>query len=326
MKLGAVWFIGILLILIAAIRPVGLDGDSINYESITHLTWVDASFSDKEPFFWVINELNNLLLGGYISGLFFIFALLAVTIKMYAIKKLSIFPFFSIYIYIAVYFILHEMTQIRVGVASAIFLLAIPDLINKNRIHYIFKCVIASLFHYLAIIMILFLFFNSKKINKKIYFFIPLLCIILSILLPVNEIIKIANIILPNFISEKISNYSILLDGGNFSELNKFNFYYIFILILYLTVLQIKNYKSDYDIILIKILCISISSFYLFSDFPVIAFRVSEFLGIVIIILLPNIILSIDNKNIYKFLLFVIFTIYLIAISIGRNLNMDKIL
>lgn len=326
MKLCSIWIIGILLILIAAMRPVGLDGDSINYASIAHLNWDDANFSDKEPFFWVINQLNNSLLGGYIGGLFFIFAALAVIIKMYAVKKLSLFPFFSIYIYIAIYFILHEMTQIRVGVASGIFLLAIPDLINKNRTNYIFKSIIATLFHYLSIVMIIFLFFDVKKIDKKVYFSIPLLSILASFLLQVNDIINISSIIFPNIIYEKIINYSILLSNGNFSELNKYNLYSIFTLIIYYFFLIIDNYKTDYDIILIKIFCISISSFYLFSDFPVIAFRLSEFLGVSMIILIPNIMSSIRNKKLYKSLLFIALTIYLFVISIGRNLNIDKFL
>lgn len=133
--------VGILLILVAGLRPIGIDGDSLNYVGVLHVSLSEANFIDKEPTFWIINELNKILFGGNEQTFFLIFAILGVSLKLLAIKKLSLLPFYSIFVYICLYFILHEMTQIRVGVATAIFLLAIPDIYNRNFKTFLFKTI-----------------------------------------------------------------------------------------------------------------------------------------------------------------------------------------
>jgi len=56
--------IGILLILIAGLRPIGIDRDSLNYASLLNISLSEGNFLDKEPAFWIINEFNKILFGG----------------------------------------------------------------------------------------------------------------------------------------------------------------------------------------------------------------------------------------------------------------------
>ncbi|WP_256742632.1 EpsG family protein, partial [Cronobacter sakazakii] len=58
----------------------------------------------------------------------------SIGIKLHAIKKISSSPILSLIIYIAFYYILHDMTQIRAGVAAGLFLLAIRELASGKNI------------------------------------------------------------------------------------------------------------------------------------------------------------------------------------------------
>lgn len=71
--------------------------------------------------FWIINQFNQLLLGGNDQIFFLIYAILGVTIKIIAINRLSSFTLLSVYLYICLYFVLHEMTQIRIVWLCGIF-------------------------------------------------------------------------------------------------------------------------------------------------------------------------------------------------------------
>lgn len=52
------WTTALILILIAGLRPIGLDRDSINYAKLIQST-VDANFLNKEPAFWIIKGFND---------------------------------------------------------------------------------------------------------------------------------------------------------------------------------------------------------------------------------------------------------------------------
>ena len=86
--------------------------------------------------------------------------------------QLKSFPhlyFLSVLTYFSYFFLLHEMTQIRVGVASGIILLSVPDIYNRNAKAFAFKNILAILFHYSASVFLLFYFVDGKKINAKVY-------------------------------------------------------------------------------------------------------------------------------------------------------------
>lgn len=315
--------IGILLILIAGFRPIGIDGDSLNYVGILGVDISQANFIDKEPTFWLINELNKFLFAGNEQIFFLIFAIIGVSLKLLAIKKLSLLPFYSIFVYICLYFILHEMTQIRVGVATAIFLLAIPDIYNRNFKAFLFKTILAMMFHYSAVIMLLAYFLNPYKINFKIFFFLPLIGIVFMFIgITIISILNPFLFLLPDFIANKIQLYILLLDDGRFNQINVFNFYYGSLFVLYYIMILYHNYfKSLYDILFLKIFGLMLFSFYFLSAIPVLAFRVSEFFGVVLIILIPHFTLIFKQKMIIKIPLILWLTIYLIFIMIFRNLN-----
>ena len=69
--------------------------------------------------------------------------------------------------------------------------------------------------------------------------------------------------------------------------------------------LNYSKFKSKYDLILIKILGWAIFVWYFFSFMPVLSFRISEFLGIVTIILLADSALIFKDKIIASEIIYV---------------------
>lgn len=293
------FIIAFVLVLIAGFRKIGLDRDSINYSQ----TIIGASFNDslllfdKEPFFWLIVGASKLLFADPVRGTFVIFAILGVSLKFYAIKKISPFPVLSVLVYICFYFILHEMGQIRVGVATAIFLIAIPDIVNKNARGFFLKTALATMFHYSSIIMVPLYFLNPKRYNQIFYILLPYIGILLSVTsipsLHFSSVIPL----LPDFIGSKINIYYDLLQIGEMSEINVYNMLYSSLLVIhFFIVVNINRFKDPLIIISIKIFSWMLFLFYFFSFMPVLAFRLSEFYGVVLLLLLPSLITIIRQK------------------------------
>lgn len=292
------WATALILILIAGLRPIGLDRDSVEYAKMIQSP-IDVNLLNKEPAFWVIKYLNDIFFNGNVRTFFLIYAILGVSIKFLAIKRLSKLPWLSVGVYLSSYFILHEMTQIRAGVATGLFLLSIPDIYHRNFRKFIIKALLAISFHYSAIVMLPLYFLHSKKLNIA-YLLLPIVGLISAYFgLSKTLLSNLANLA-PNFLAYKINLYLTLLELGEHSEINIVNFYYSSLLLLtyFGFFLYIGNkIKNDYDVLFLKILALSLFSFYFFSNVPVFAFRISEFLSFVTVIFLPNFILYFKQKE-----------------------------
>lgn len=289
------FFFGLLLIIIAGFRPLEYFRDTENYLTMLH------SFDNiwqSEPTFWILNQFNQLLLGGNDQIFFLIYAILAITIKIIAINRLSSLPLLSVYLYICLYFVLHEMTQIRVGVACGIFLLAIPDIVNKNFRMYLFKTLIAMAFHYSAIIMLVLYFVNNKNINRKVYFFLPIIGFILAFIPNLMlTIFTFFEFILPSVIANKVTIYISLIDNEDYNEINIFNLFTLsLVCIYYFALFNICRLKTKLDTVLIKLFGLQLFIYYAFSSIPTFAIRLSEFIGFSLILLIPNLIFMFKQK------------------------------
>jgi len=315
----------IVLITIAGLRPIGLDRDSLNYNYLinSYKGFSNIDISREEPLFWIIAEINRVLFRGSFRSFLMIFAILGITIKLYAIKKLSVKPFLSIIIYILLYFILHEMTQIRQGVACGIFLLSIPDILNKNFKSYLLKIILATMFHYIAIVLIPFYFLNPKNINCKLYIILPFVGLIFHFLPNfVLGVIELIAQILPFFMRFKINFYLNALQIGLHDEINIINIYYTTLIIIYtFSLLNISKFRFEYDILYLKFIGWMLFSFYFFSSIPLISFRLSELLGNVIILFFPSLIFIFKNK-----LFLTVIVIYYCLLTFINNVFFDKLL
>jgi hypothetical protein len=299
------------LILIASLRLPYSTKDTSNYIYAFNSISDFSTFIRFEPTFVLITLVTKFMSFSW-NFLFFVYASIAISIKFISIKKISNFYFVSIFVYISNFYILHELTQIRVGIATAILLSSIKPLYDRKAINFLIHITIAVLFHYSAFVFYILWFLNPFKLNK--YSLISILFF--------SYILVLNNITLTFLLKEvKISQFVKLFDfysSKNLSRqtnvVNIFNAF--FIIRFFLCIYLICNYEylskiNKYFILLIKIYVIGLTLFLLFSDFTIVSFRISELFLIVEIILFPLLIFLFRPQLISKFIPILISFIYL---------------
>jgi len=274
----------------------------------------EADFLEKDPFFWIILEINKHFLNT-INGVFLIYAFLHISIFFYAIKKYTPLPILSVIIYICFFYILYGITQIRVAVAISIFVISITDLLKRKSVGYFIKITIAVLFHYSAVVFYFLYFVNPKTINRKFYLILPLVGFLLAFFQ--SSILKLFSIflqLLPAFLQYNLTIGLEQLDT-DLHKVNLFNTFAMIKLIIYfISIVFISKMKFTRDILITKIFGWSIFLYYSLSFMPVLASRISEMLSIVLIILMVDIVFIFKQK-IIPIILIIIFSTLMFSYS-----------
>ena len=120
-----------------------------------------ADINIKEPAFFAIKWLADFCPDYRVLIGLFLYAIFGVTLKLIAIKQLTEFWFIALAVFISHYYMLHDLIQIRAGVASAFLLLCIKPLYERNGKRFLLWTLIAFLFHYSAIIIFLYTFISE---------------------------------------------------------------------------------------------------------------------------------------------------------------------
>ena len=244
-------FLGILLAIHSGIRSSDPDHAGYIYYYF-HLK--DA---EVEPTFKIIVAFSKMIYKNEPIIMFIIYAFIGVFLKMRAIAFLSHFLFLSLAIYVSEYYILHEMTQIRAGVAGGFLLLSIKPLYEKKWLQFFSCCVFAFLFHYSAIIMLALPLLNPQKINRLwwgitiplAYVILPLIRLALGFLLDLS------------FGSDKIDAYLFAISQTSETSINIFSPIQLIRIIIAVVVLFFCNkcFKHNkYSYLLIKCYIIGI--------------------------------------------------------------------
>lgn len=316
--------LGVILFLITGLGPV--KGDFLGLSAfVKYYVKYNKINLFVEPFFWLIVFIS-VFVSKYIALspvrlMIISYGILGVSLNLYAIKKISYFPILSLIVYLGVSYYLHQLTLAREGIASAIFMLAIPDIVNKNFKSYLLKTIAATLFHYSAFLMIFAYFVNRKKTETfefLFYLILPFIGMVLY-LMKIGKLI-IMHILphLPIFIQIKLNGY---LEGVKKYGIHGFNMHGItilgFIVIYYFFLLNIKKIKKPLDKVLVKLLGWLIFIFYTFAFLPVISGRIiTQFgFGAIVILLWPELAYIIKEKKIayalvilYSVLIFIDYT------------------
>jgi len=277
--------IGVILFLIAGFRGEGIDRDYSTYL----LYYNKPGRIAVELSFTIISTIAHFF--GDPIFLFVFYATLGVVLKVIAIRELTALCFLSSVIYISNLYILHELTQIRAGVASGFLLLCIKPIYDRNFWKFIIFAGCATLFHYSAILVFLLWFIKGNHINKYFYATIIPLAYIVHFL-NINLMEMFIKLIPITDIQKKYSVYMLLQEQefGDFAKINVFNLSFLASCLIYYVILwksELVKMQNRYVNLLLKIEAFSLTSFILFSAMPVFAFRISELLGVVEIILIP---------------------------------------
>ena len=163
-KKSIFFFVTIVLILVlaAGFRDGRLYRDYENYIDFYEYGHWGIEYS----FILVVNIAKFIDEGNY-TILFLIYALLGVGIKAIGIYKITPFIFASLAMYIAYYYSLQELTQIRAGVASALGIFSIPAIYEKKTVKFLIIISLAIFFHTSAAVYLPMYFINSDSFNKK---------------------------------------------------------------------------------------------------------------------------------------------------------------
>ncbi|MCL6528444.1 MAG: EpsG family protein [Thermaceae bacterium] len=298
-----------------------LSVDYINYVREINVIFFNKSLYSYtlEPTFYLLVLMSQLFFHENITFIFFIYSILGISLKFFSFNKLSYYPLFSVIIYSLSYYWLHDFTQIRAGVASAIFLCSIQDIFERNFFKFLLKIIFATLFHYSAILYFPLYFIYNRKL-ELIYYLLPIIGLFSILTNLSSDFLSIIIKFLPFFIQVKLGIYIDLSNKHFFPHTNVFNLFYTSLLILFYFLIFTTRKKLKIDLIFyLKILSVSIFSFYFFSSIPVLAFRISELYDIVILILFPNVISIYKEKYVFFVFFFFYFLLYFINFAIIQH-------
>ena len=310
------WFayllVGIILILYAGIRPVGFDRDSPNYEAMFMHPDSKESAISVEPFFLWICKVCSLIMQD-VRIILVIFAVIGVTLKMYAIKKITPLFFLPLVIYFGNFYYLHEITQIRAGIAAGFFLFSVPYIAQGKKMLGFLLILAACMFHYSALALLPVLFLNNKPIGKykKIVLstIVPM-CFVLYFL----DLDLLTTVPIP-YVTDKVEAYKMVSEYGNVEKNSILNPFPLIKMAVFLYFLYFSNTIEKYVPsihLLIKILACSLLVYFAFSSITIISTRISELYGIVELVAYPCIIYTIRPKFVGKVLVCLIAVIEMV--------------
>lgn len=308
-----IWLYVVILSLVAAFRPDTMP-DYENY----HDFFVYQSSERMEVGFTYYVEFFKSIISSPIF-LFWIVALLSIGLKITAINALSPFFWGSILVFISRFFVLHDMIQIRAAVASGLVLWSTKYLYNRDFKRFVLVVALAALFHTSALAIIPFWFLSPKHINTKLYF----------LLLPLAYVLALSGVTLGHFVElipiERVQQgwkmYQLAMEDGVGTTINIFNtsqlFRCAFAVILIWGIKRLSIYVPQ-TIIWLKIYVAALVVLILFSDVPVLAFRLNELLQVVEILLIPSIVVMPRYKQVGKLVVF-IYALFGLSIDVLYN-------
>lgn len=280
---------GFVLILVAGLKPIGMDPDAETYEQFFYginTTALETPIEHSYVFF------SNLFRPIYddVHIIFLFYAFIGISLKLLAIYRLSQWVFMPLAVYLSGYFLLHDCIQIRAAVASGAFLMAMIPLANGQRLKALPYYLFALVFHYSSAILFVTLFLGNKSLSK-------LWKIALASILPVGILMYLTHIdfftaIPIPYIAEKIELYQKLNEKGTFDYpilLQGAMWIRVFVFYVTLYFYDLIYAKSPYLPLLLKIMGLSIFCYFAFASIPVVSLRIHELIGIVEIIIIPYI-------------------------------------
>ena len=305
---------GFVMVLIAGLREIGLDPDSENYEYSFQHYYQSSEMGMVEPSFTLISAVLNVFTDN-VHLLFLVYAFLGVTIKLYAFKKNLQCIFVPMMLYISFYFVLHEMTQIRAGVVSALFLLAVYYIAKKEKRKALLLIIVGSFFHYSSLALLPTLMFGNKDFNRKENIMIALL-IPLSYLIYFGGISMLLNTDIP-LIGNKLAIYQQAMEKGKMTvNINVFDPVHLVSVMLFFYTLYFRKtitaFNENYNVV-IKIVALGLFLHTSLAFLPVLALRTSQLYCIVNIFLFSGFVYTFKQKwmGITILVLLSIFQMYL---------------
>ncbi|SMC38412.1 EpsG family protein [Cellulophaga tyrosinoxydans] len=314
-KLTLILIMGFLIV-IAGFRG-NIDNDYLTYvKNYTLITTGKPVLF--EPFFIVVSLIIKFTINNVI-GVFVLFAIFGVGLKYLAIKKLSDFWLCSILVYYSYFYFLHDMTQIRTSIASAILLLAIPYIRSQNIKMFLLLVFLGAMSHYSLIAILPMYFISTKKVENIFYFLIPVAYLLFYLNINISSLIGLVNSFYEGG-GTRFEFYAILAKNNSIEVLSVLQLIHIILCYIFLWKWKFLSKKNAYFIILLKFYIIGTSLYVAFADIPALGIRFSELFHIVEIILIPMLIYLTKKKIDAKFLIIILSLFSLLLLTFRLEL------
>lgn len=153
------WVSFAVLFVLSAFRDISVGTDTRGYymlfERLRH------GIEIRQEFLWQLVNKAVLFFGGDFETLLVISTLLVLIPLFFVVKKNSINPSFSIFLYYTLYLYLPSLNITRQAIAISIVLLALTFLQNRRKLWFVGLVLIATGFHITAFLAIPLLFINK---------------------------------------------------------------------------------------------------------------------------------------------------------------------
>jgi hypothetical protein len=255
----------------------------------------------------------------------FIIALVSISIHFWQFKRYSLYFPVTTVAYLSSYYLMHEMIQIRAGLAAAVYLTAVPYL-NISKMKYFTICSLATLIHTSFIITFpIYLFINksTKRLNllislALILFFIELLNIKSFRFTSIYNYLSWVEFV-SDYVFLKLTAYSI--PGEDAEKIGLINISRIIIATIAVYLIN-KNKIKDFIIIkYFQLYVVGIIAYYILFDYGV-SSRISDIFFVVeplvmsflFYMLLNSSIIDVNFNPITKISLILLFMVYFFMI------------
>lgn len=227
-----------------------------------------------------------------IAASFFALAMISIFLKIKALRKLGIPISLFMMIYFSKLFLLLDLTQVRAAIAVSFCLLAFDSYIKNKRVASTLYIFFAFLFHLSSILFFVIFLFNKNKPNVIVW----VLSLLIGVCVSFVDI-KSYLLMLMTFIHAP-ANYFVYLSDGSGLSVNPFNALAVINVFIFLLFCFFNDkIVSDGMHLAFKLYGVSIISFYVFIDFPVLSFRISEFFLVYQVVLLCGLLSSIKSSQ-----------------------------
>lgn len=285
-------------ILFATIISLNYSRDSFAYKQMFDMYgasgWgrLPAEILGREAFFLITSKVF-FSFGLSSLFLFFLYAIISLSVKFYLVARCSKDKWLSLAFFASYFFILHDSTQIRFGLAVAFSYFGLYFLSQGKKIVFAVMILLSAfLFHVSSIAFIVMLVFSGKKP----LFFLAFLMIFSVLLYPVN---------LLNALSEPIAGAINYFDIHG-TVINKLFWFYfhgekatgglglftIRMFLVYFCVAVLFQYRkvfSTFEALCYYSLIFSVFFYILMKDFWVVQYRLSGLFGFALVFLVPYI-------------------------------------
>lgn len=284
------WGTIIVLVIICMARPGSYVSDYLNYERYFYsFNSIKTRLTVEPTFLWISEKVY--FAGGTLRNVIYIYALLSVPLKLYAVRKLTTNTIYilAIMVYASNYFMLHDCEQIRIAVALAFGMYAIY-LKCEGNYWWIALVLIGTCFHSTLAVLIVPLILCPKILGKwwKIVLCASIpICIILWLLH-----INIITVLPIPYVETRLKMYELAIANGKHPDVRVINVMVLFrIALFYYVVYYYDNIYQHLKCLPLLLFCdaLSIAAWFSLATMSVIAVRISQLYGFVGIILFASI-------------------------------------